>query len=399
MNKEILGIISALCKEKNIKEGILVEAVESALLLAAQKKLGNSIDIEVSIGGDGKEICVFLRKKVVRNVQDFHKEIDVKEAKKTDKSLKVGSVYVEEITPHDFGRIAAQTAKQVIMQKIRDVENDNLYEKFRERQGTLINGVVYRFDHGDVVIDLGDTEARMPYRERLQDERYKQGDRIRAYILEVTDSGSKVNIIVSRTHPEFVRQLLELEVPEIAQNIIEIKAIAREAGDRTKIAVYSNKENVDCVGACVGIKGTRIKAVIEELAGERIDVIGWDEDLKTFIKKALAPAEIKSVKLDEENKAAIILVDSDQLAVAIGKKGQNVKLTSQLVDCRIDIVADEKKKKEEKISIPGIGKGIISILETHGYNTMSKLSKISVKDLLELPGIGIKTAAKIKMLK
>ncbi|MCK4402145.1 transcription termination factor NusA, partial [bacterium] len=278
-------------------------------------------------------------------------------------------------------------------------ENDNLYEKFRERQGTLINGVVYRFDYGDVIIDLGDAEARMPYRERLQNERYRQGDRIRAYILEVADSGSKVKIIVSRTHPEFVRQLLELEVPEIAQNIIEIKAIAREPGDRTKIAVYSNKENVDCVGACVGIKGTRIKAVIEELAGERIDVIEWDKDLKSFIRKALAPAEIKSVELNEANNAATILVKPDQLAIAIGKKGQNVKLTSRLVDCRIDIVADEKKDEREKINIPGIGKGIIGILETHGYDTMSKLSKISVKDLLKLPGIGIKTAAKIKMLK
>ena len=399
MNKEIFGIITALCKEKNIKEAILVEAVEAALLSAAQKKLGDSIDLEVSIGGDGKEICVFLRKKVVRSIVDPHKEIGIKEAKKINKNLKVGSIYVEEITPHDFGRIAAQTAKQVIVQKIRDVENDNLYEKFRERQGTLINGVVYRFDYGDVIIDLGDAEARMPYRERLQNERYKQGDRIRAYILEVADSGSKVKIIVSRTHPEFVRQLLELEVPEIAQNIVEIKAIAREAGDRTKIAVCSNKENVDCVGACVGIKGTRIKAVIEELAGERIDVIEWDKDLKSFIKKALAPAEIKSVKLDEENKVATILVKPDQLAIAIGKKGQNVKLTSRLVDCRIDIVADEKKDEREKIDIPGIGKGIIGILETHGYDTMDKLSKIPVRDLLKLPGIGIKTAAKIKKLK
>jgi len=399
MNKEIFGIITALCKEKNIKEEILVEAVEAALLSAAQKKLGDSIDLEVSIGEDGKEICVFLRKKVVRNVRDTHKEIGVKEAKEIDRKLKVGSIYVKEITPHDFGRIAAQTAKQVIIQKIRDVENENLYEKFRERQGTLINGVVYRFDYGDVIIDLGDAEARMPYRERLQNERYRQGDRIRAYILEVADTGSKVKIIVSRTHPEFVRRLLELEVPEITQNIVEIKAIAREPGDRTKIAVYSNKENVDCVGACVGIKGTRIKAVIEELAGERIDVIEWNKDLKTFIRKALAPAEIKGVKLDEENKAATILVDPDQLAIAIGKKGQNVKLTSRLVNCRIDIVADEKKEERGKIDIPGIGKGIIGILETHGYDTMSKLSKISVKNLLKLPGIGIKTAAKIKMLK
>ena len=399
MNKEIFGIITALCKEKNIKEEILIQAVEDSLLSAAQKKLGDSTDLKVSMAEDGKEICVFLRKKVVRKVVDQHKEIGVKEAKEIDKNLKVGSVYVKEITPHDFGRIAAQTAKHVIMQKIRDVENDNLYEKFKERQGTLINGIVYKFDYGDVIIDLGDAEARMPYRERLQNERYRQGDRIRAYILEVADSGSKVKIIVSRTHPEFVRQLLELEVPEIAQNIIEIKAIAREPGDRTKIAVYSNKENVDCVGACVGIKGTRIKAVIEELAGERIDVIEWDKDIKSFIRKALAPAEIKSVKLDEENKAATILVKPDQLAIAIGKKGQNVKLTSRLVDCRIDIVADEKKEEREKINIPGIGKGIIGILETHGYDTMSKLSKISVKDLLKLPGIGIKTAAKIKMLK
>ncbi len=399
MNKEIFGIITALCKEKNIKEEILIQAVEAALLSAAQKKLGDSTDLEVSIAEDGKEICVFLRKKVVRSVKDPHKEIGLKEAKEIDKKLKVGSVYVKEITPHDFGRIAAQTAKQVIMQKIRDVENDNLYEKFRERQGTLINGVVYRFDYGDVIIDLGDAEARMPYRERLQNERYRQGDRIRAYILEVADTGSKVKIIVSRTHPEFVKRLLELEVPEIGQNIIEIKAIAREPGDRTKIAVYSNKENVDCVGACVGIKGTRIKAVIEELAGERIDIIEWDKDIRAFIRKALAPAEIKSVELDEENNVATILVKPDQLAIAIGKKGQNVKLTSRLVDCRIDIVADEKKEKSEKISIPGIGKGIIGILETHGYDTMNKISKISVKDLLKLPGIGIKIAAKIKMLK
>ena len=399
MNKEIFGIITALCKEKNIKEEILVQAVEAALLSAAQKKLGDDTDLKVSIAGDGKEICVFLRRKVVRNVVDMHKEISIEETKKIDKSLKVGSIYVEEITPHDFGRIAAQTAKQVIMQKIRDVEKENLYEKFRERQGTLINGVVYRFEYGDVIIDLGDAEARMPYRERLLNERYKQGDRIRAYILEITDSGSKFSIIVSRTHPEFVRRLLELEVPEIGQNIIEIKAIAREPGDRTKIAVYSNKENVDCVGACVGIKGTRIKAVIEELAGERIDIIEWDKDPRAFIKKALAPAEIKNVELNEEKKAATILVKPDQLAIAIGKKGQNVKLTSRLVNCRVDIVADEKKEKKEKISMPGIGKGIIGILETHGYDTMSKLSKISVRDLLKLPGIGIKTAAKIKKLK
>ena len=369
MNGEILTIIDSIEREKGISKEVLFQAIESALLSAARKILGkHKVDIQVKLDRKTGEI----------NVESEGKKLESGE----------------------FGRIAAQTAKQVIIQKIREAEKEVIYEDYYKKVGRIVSGLVHRFERGSIIVDLDKTEGILPKSQQIPGERYKQGDTIRAYVLEVTKTSRGPQIILSRSDPMFVKRLFELEVPEIAQGIVEIRSIAREAGERTKIAVFSKDEKVDSVGSCVGMRGNRVKDIVKELHGERIDVIRWKGDIEEYVREALGPAEILKVVIDRENKRMEIQVAQEQLSIAIGKHGQNVRLASKLLGWEIDIRSKEAKEKkipkEKDIgSISGIGKKIQKALSRAGYDTMDKIANAKYEDLIRIEGIGKKTAEKI----
>lgn len=386
MNGELLAVLDHIEREKGIDREVLIGAVESALVSAAKKTLGPKAE-DVSVKLD-----------------------------RTTGLIKVCSGN-KEIPSDDFGRIAAQTAKQIIIQKIREAERDVIYLDFQSRVGNVITGTVYRFEKGNIVADLGKTEGIIPRREQSQKETFRQGDRIKAYVLEVKKTRKGPQIILSRSNPGLVKKLFELEVPEIYEGIVEIKSISRESGDRTKIAVTSKDEKVDCVGACVGMRGSRVKNIVKELQGEKIDIVRWNEDIKEYITAALNPAKVANVKLDKEAKRALVTVDDDQLSLSIGKKGQNVRLAAKLTGWNIDIksksalveakvakpeeekvVAKEevKAKKEKDISlILGVGPKMKEALEVAKFKTIGSIASASIEELTKVKGIGKKTAEKI----
>ena len=380
MNSEILAVVDSLEREKGIPKEVLFSAMEAALLSAAKKMLGK----------DREDISV----KVDRQTG----EIKVIEAGKP-------------VSSGAFGRIAAQTAKQVIIQKIREAEKDVIFDEYSGKIGNIISGLVHRFEKGNIIVDLVKTEAILPRSEQIQKERYNQGDRIRAYILEVRKVSHGPQIVLSRKSSEFVRRLFELEVPEILEGIVEIRSIAREPGERTKVAVHSKDEKVDPVGSCVGMRGSRVKDIVRELHGERIDIIRHSDDIKEYLKSALSPAVVDKVKVDRDNKILEVIIKEDQLSIAIGKHGQNVKLASRLIGWEIEVRSKEeeeeksskdkimeikRKKKDADISkIKGIGKKAEKILRDSGFDTINSIAALSVKELTKLEGIGKKTAEKI----
>lgn len=367
MNEELLNILEHIEKEKGINRELLFAAIQSALVSAARKIVG-------------------------KDVEDISVDID----------RKTGAIKVisegKEIKSEEFGRVAAQTAKQVIIQKIREAERDVIYGDFHERIFTLSTGSVHRFDKNNVIVDLGKAEAILLRKEMCLKDNFKQGDRVRALILDVKKTTKGPQIILSRTHPMFVKRLFELEVPEIDEGIVEIRGIAREAGDRTKLAVYSKEEKVDSVGACVGMRGQRVKDIVRELGGERIDIIRWNEDIREYIKGALSPAQISNIEIDKENRRATVIVEDDQLSLAIGRQGQNVRLASKLTGWNIDIRSKKELKMIEQVSIlsvEGVGKKVKDLLEKSGFDTVNKIANTSVEKLKELPGIGEKSAKKM----
>ena len=367
MNGEFLTALERIEREKGISKDILFEAIESALASAARKVIDDpeiaKEDITVNINKETGEIKVFSE--------------DV------------------EVTSERFGRIAAQTAKQVIIQKIREAERDVISDKYEKKLGSIISGSVHRFEKGNVIVELDDTEAVLPKTEQLPREKFRQGEGIRAYLLKVDQDGGGPEIIISRADAGFVRKLFELEVPEISQGIVEIKAIAREAGERTKIAVYSKDEKVDPVGACVGMRGCRVRDIVKELHGERIDIIKWDDDIREYLPAAVSPAEISKMTIDRENETIILTVPKDQLSLLIGKKGRNIRLASKLLGW--ELVAESAR---EAVNLPisevkGIGKKALATLEEAGYDMVNKLLEVGVDGLVDLDGIGEKTAQKI----
>ena len=386
MNEELLSVLEHIEREKGIDKELLFKAIESALVSAARKIVGNK-EAEVSVVVD-----------------------------RATGEIKIVSGG-KEIKSANFGRIAAQTAKQVIIQKIREAERDIILEDYEKRVGSITSGSVHRFEKGDIILDLGKTEAILPRSQQCPRERYKQGDRIRAYILEVTKTPHGPQIILSRSDAAFVKKLFEIEVPEITEGIVEIKAIAREAGERTKIAVWSKDEKVDAVGACVGMRGSRVKDIVRELQGERVDIIRYSDDIKEYAKASLSPAEIKEVKADKTAKRIEMILPDDQLSIGIGKHGQNVRLASKLTGWEIDIRGKEEKKeepivhspqsieqKEEKVEkteevklteIDGVGPKIEKALIAAGYDTVEKIKALTIEDLVKIEGIGKKTAEKI----
>ncbi len=342
MNQDLQVILQQLQAEKSINRDRLVEAIRSALESAARKGSSQAANVTVEFDASDFSFRVFEIRTVVEEVTDPTRELNLEEARALNPEANLGDRLKVPTEPKDFGRIAAQTAKQVIIQKIKDAERDNVYDEFKNREGELITGAVKRISHGNIIVSVGKAEAVLPQREQSPRENFKPGDRIRAYVLQVEKSPRGPQIVLSRTSPELVRALFDLEVPEIYDGTIEIKAIARDAGSRTKVAVYSNDPNVDAVGACVGMKGSRVRAVVEELSGEKIDIVRWSPDPVEFCANALNPADILDITLDEANKSIQVMVPSDQLSLAIGKRGQNARLASKLIGWNIDISSDQE---------------------------------------------------------
>ena len=342
-NKELIKALEDLEKEKGIKKSDLLESIKTALVTAYKRNFDSSENVKVNMDEDTGATHIYSVKEIVEVVENPITQIDLKSAKKINKTLKVGEQVDIEIVPKNFGRIAAQTAKQVIVQKIREAEREVLYTEYSDKKGEIVSGIIQKADRGIVIMDLGKLEGIMPAKEQIPTEKYKVNDKIKAYVLDV-DRGEKgaPQVIVSRSHPDFVRKMLEIEIPEIYEGIIEVKSVSRDPGKRCKVAVYSQDENIDPVGSCVGQKGIRIQNIINELHGEKIDVIEWNPDIATFIASALLPAKIMAVDVKEDEKFAQVIVADDQLSLAIGKAGQNARLAARLTNWKIDIKSESQ---------------------------------------------------------
>ena len=347
MNRELITVIDQIGREKGIDKARIIGAVESALQTAAKKRFGQGENIQVQMDTKTGEISVISLRTIVETVINPKAEVSLTEARRIDTGAEIGDEIGSLIEMDELGRIAAQTAKQVICQKVREAEWEAVLKEYSTRQGDLINGIIMGQERRNYLVDLGKTEAVLPASEQIHRESYRRGDRIKAYLLEVRKTPKDVQVILSRTHPQFVGKLFEVEVPEISEKIVEIKGVVREPGDRTKIAVSSRDKAVDPVGACVGIKGSRVQAVVRELRGEKIDIIAWTSDPRVFIAEALNPATIEKVGIDEEKKSALVVVADSQLSLAIGKNGQNVRLAAKLTGWKIDIISATEYEKEK----------------------------------------------------
>lgn len=340
-SKELIMAIEELEKERGINKEYLLESLETALVTAYKRNFDSAENVKITMDAVTGSIRVFSLKQVVEEVEDDMLEISLEDAKKEEKDTKIGDTIELEIIPRDFGRIAAQTAKQVIVQKIREAERNMVFTEYNDRKGEIVSGIIQKADGGTIVLDLGKLEGIMLVKDQIPTENYKVNDKIRAYVVSV-EKGIKgaPQVLVSRSHPDFVRKLFEFEIPEIYEGLIEIKSVARDAGFRSKVAVYSTNEDIDPVGSCVGQKGIRIQNIINELKGEKIDVIEWNEDPAIFISAALLPAQVMAVDIKEEEKFAQVIVPDDQLSLAIGKSGQNARLAAKLTNWKIDIKSE-----------------------------------------------------------
>ncbi len=427
MASELLDTLEQIEREKNIKKEDLIQMVEAALLAALRKHLHSSQNLAVAINRETGTIESSQTKKVVEQAKRNDIEISLSDAQKIKPKAKLDEDIVITLDTMDFGRIAAQTAKQVIIQRLLETERENLFNEYKVKEMELINGIVQRVTPKGVIIDLGKIEAHLPQREQIKGESYHGGERIKVIILKVNKTTKGPHVIVSRTHPSLLKRLFELEVPEIYEKIVEIKNVVREPGQRAKIAVASNNEKVDPVGACVGVKGSRIRTIIDELKGERIDVIIFHNDPSTYIAKALSPAKTESVTVDTPNKKAEVIVPDDQLSLSIGKAGQNVRLAAKLTGWHIDIKSQSDKKIQAQASIaaaeaaaaasqeaaekvaetaagtggnltrlPSVGEKLQTELIDKGFDTLEKIIAASIADLTQVPGIGPKKAEKIQ---
>ena len=347
MNRELISVIDELVRSKGIEKSRVIGAIEAAMLMAAKKRFGQAENIQVEIDSKTGEISVVSKKTIVDTVTNPKTEVALQEARQFDSEAEVGDEIGSLIEMNDLGRIAAQTAKQVIFQKVREAEWEAVQKEYSTKQGDLVNGIILGMERRNYLVDLGKTEAVLPVQEQIPRETYRRGDRVKAMLLEVRRTPKDVQVILTRSHPQFVAKLFELEVPEVLEKSIEIKSIVREPGDRTKIAVTSREKAVDPVGACVGIKGSRVQAVVRELRGEKIDIITWTSDPRVFIAQALNPASIEKVGVDEEKKSALVVVADSQLSLAIGKNGQNVRLAARLTGWKIDIISATEYEKEK----------------------------------------------------
>src|SRR3954466_4178572 len=392
---ELSRVIEAVGKDRGIKKEIIISALEQAVLMAAQKKFGPSAVLEAHYNNDTGEIDLFHFKKVVESEPEMleeSEEIDVAEARKLDPEAVVGDELGIKVEGTDFGRIDAQTAKQVIFQKVRDAEREIIYNEYIHRKGEIITGIARRIERGNLVIDLGKTDALLPRSEIIPGEQFKPGDRVQAYLSDVTHTTRGPQLYLTRTSPRYLMKLFETEVPEIREDIVEIKLCAREPGARSKIAVVSKDRDVDPVGACVGMKGIRVQNVISELKGEKIDIIPWSDNSMIFVRSALAPAEISSARVDERNKTMEIMVEDDQLSLAIGRKGQNVRLAAQLTGWRLDIISKTKLQKGPSEAtfnlqhMQRVNETLAHSIYQAGYLNVRQVAEATLENLMKIPG-------------
>ena len=405
---ELLQTAEAVAREKMIDPSLVVEAMEESLARAAKSRYGSEMDIRVSIDRKtGRATFTRVRTVVTEEeVENYQAEMTVEQAKQYMENPEVGQQYIEEIPPVDMGRIAAQSAKQVILQKVREAERDRQYEEFQDRAGTIINGVVKREEYGNVVVDVGRGEAILRRTEKIGRESYRPNDRIRCYIKDVRRETRGPQIFLSRTDPMFMAELFKMEVPEIYEGIIEIKSVARDPGSRAKIAVFTTDTTIDPVGACVGMRGSRVQAVVNELQGEKIDIIPWNEDQPTFLVNALQPAEVSKVVLDEEAGKIEVVVPEEQLSLAIGRRGQNVRLASQLTNLDIDIMTEaeesarRQKEFEERtqlfIETLDVDEFFAQLLVSEGFANLEEVAYVEVDELLVIDGVDEDTAKELQ---
>ncbi|HZE20500.1 MAG TPA: transcription termination factor NusA, partial [Desulfobaccales bacterium] len=401
MNLELKRIIDQVSRDKGIDKELLIGAIKDAIRSAAKKKLGPRLEIEVEYRDDTGEMEVFQYKEVVEDVQDPGQEISLEEGRKVDPECEVGDFLGFRIDASAFGRIAAQSAKQVIMQRMKDAERDLVYEDYKDRKGEIMNGIVQRLDPEGIIVNLGRTEALLPPMEQVPREIYHKGERIRAYVLDVKRQIRGPQIILSRTHPQFLVALFEAEVPEISEGIVQVLGCAREPGSRAKIAVSSRDSDVDPVGACVGMKGARVQNIVQELRGEKIDIIPWHPDPAKFATNALAPAQVSRIILNKDTQTMEVIVPDDQLSLAIGKRGQNVRLASRLVGWKIDVKSESKYSKSLKegylslLRIPGVGEITASLLHEAGYTSAREVAETTLEELIQSTGLTEKKAASL----
>ena len=405
---ELLQTAEAVAREKMIDPSLVIEAMEESLARAAKSRYGAEMDIRVSIDCKTGR-ATFTRVRTVvedEELENYQAELTVEQARQYLETPSVGDQFIEEIPPVDLGRIAAQSAKQVILQKVREAEREKQYEEFKDRAGTIINGQVKREEYGNVIVDVGRGEAVLRRNEKIARESYRPNDRIRCYIREVRRENRGPQIFLSRTDPKFMAELFKMEVPEIYEGIIEIKSVARDPGSRAKIAVLTHDNSIDPVGACVGMRGSRVQAVVNELQGEKIDIIPWNEDQPTFLVNALQPAEVSKVVLDEEAERIEVVVPSDQLSLAIGRRGQNVRLASQLTGLDIDIMTEaeesERRQKEFEertqlfIDTLDLDEFFSQLLVSEGFSSLEEVAYVDIDELLQIEGVDEGTAEELQ---
>ena len=405
---ELLQTAEAVAREKMIDPSLVVEAMEESLARAAKSRYGSEMDIQVSIDRKTGRATFRRVRTVVEEelLENYQAEMTVEQAKQYMENPEVGQQFIEEIPPVDMGRIAAQSAKQVILQKVREAERDRQFEEFKDRAGTIINGVVKREEYGNVVVDVGRGEAMLRRNEKIGRESYRSGDRIRCYIKEVRREMRGPQIFLSRTAPEFMAELFKMEVPEIYEGIIEIKSVSRDPGSRAKISVFTNDGSIDPVGACVGMRGSRVQAVVNELQGEKIDIIPWNDDQPTFLVNALQPAEVTKVVLDEEAGKIEVVVPDDQLSLAIGRRGQNVRLASQLTNLDIDILTEaeesvrRQKEFEERTTLfmetLDLDEFFAQLIVSEGFASLEEVAYVELDELMVIDGVDEETASELQ---
>lgn len=394
-------VLEQIEKDKGIPKATLIEAIESAMLSAARKKLGFAGELETHYNPEAGEVELFQFRTVVENVEEPDLELDPTEAAKLDPDATLGDSIGQKLDASILGRIAAQTAKQVIIQKMRDAERDIVFQEYKDQVGQILSGVVRRFEKGNLVVDLGKTEAMIPYREQVQAEAWKTGDRIQAYFMELNTSGRGAQVILSRRHPSLLKALFQMEVPEVSEGIVEIKSCAREPGIRAKVAVYSRDSDVDPVGACVGMKGSRVQSVVQELRGEKIDIVLWDDDPAKFVCNAISPAEVSKVIVKESERTMEIIVADDQLSLAIGKKGQNVRLAANLTGWNIDIFSETKIDEMAKLAKTRlvtdleVDEATATVLYSHAFRSAEEIRNVGLEEFSSIPGMDAQVLKKI----
>ena len=401
MASDLSKILDQVGREKGVERETLIKTLEEAVRAAARKKLGQNYDLEINYNEEMGEIEIFEFKEVVEEVTNENLEITLEQAHEIDPEAVIGDSLGIKMGTDALGRVAAQSAKQVIMQRLREAERDIVFKDFKDRRGEIVHGIVQRFDKGSIIVNLGRAEAELPVKEQIPKESYKQGDRIRAYIHDVKQFSRGPQIVLSRTHPNFLSVLFENEVPEISEGIVNIIQVAREPGSRAKIAVMSRDSDVDPVGACVGMKGSRVQAVVQELRGEKIDIVTWDPDPAKFICNALAPAEIIRVIVDEANQTMGVVVPDDQLSLAIGRKGQNVRLASKLSGWSLDVTSETEYNKDLKdaynslLSLDGVGEATATNLYQESFRSIEDIAGATIEELTQVKGISEEKAEKL----